>query len=80
MQKLDTLASDTFVDTLSSSGRVAAIGSEEIAETVVVGDEPQHRYLVQMDPLDGSSNIDPAYPPRKGYRRPQRVNCLAARS
>jgi fructose-1,6-bisphosphatase I len=39
---------------------VAAIGSEEIEETVIVGDSPAHRYLVQMDPLDGSSNIDVA--------------------
>ena len=60
VQKLDALASDTFVETLSSCGRVAAIGSEEIAETVIVGDDPKHRYLVQMDPLDGSSNIDVA--------------------
>jgi len=34
VQKLDTLASDTFVNTLSTCGRVAAIGSEEIAKTV----------------------------------------------
>ena len=60
VQKLDALASDTFVNTLSTCGRVAAIGSEEIAETVIVGDDPEHRYLVQMDPLDGSSNIDVA--------------------
>ncbi len=60
VQKLDALASDTFVDKLSTCGRVAAIGSEEIAETVIVGDDPEHQYLVQMDPLDGSSNIDVA--------------------
>ena len=60
VQKLDALASDTFVNKLRNCGHVAAIGSEEIAETVVVGDDPQHRYLVQMDPLDGSSNIDVA--------------------
>ena len=60
VQKLDSLASDTFVRTLSNSGHVAAIGSEEIADTVVVGDGPQYRYFVQMDPLDGSSNIDVA--------------------
>ena len=60
VQKLDALASDTFVNTLSDSGRVAAIGSEEIEKTVIVGDDKDHRYLVQMDPLDGSSNIDVA--------------------
>ena len=60
VQYLDTAASDTFVDVLSESGRVAAIGCEEIEDTVVVGDGPQHNYIVQMDPLDGSSNIDVA--------------------
>ena len=60
VQYLDTAASDTFVDVLSKSGRVAAIGSEEIEETVIVGDSPRHNFIVQMDPLDGSSNIDVA--------------------
>ena len=60
VQLLDTAASDTFVDVLSGSGRVAAIGCEEIDDTVVVGDGPRHSYIVQMDPLDGSSNIDVA--------------------
>ena len=60
VQLLDTAASDTFVDVLSGSGRVAAIGCEEIEDTVVVGDGPRHGYIVQMDPLDGSSNIDVA--------------------
>ena len=60
VQLLDTAASDTFVDVLGSSGRVAAIGCEEIEGTVIVGDGPRHSYIVQMDPLDGSSNIDVA--------------------
>jgi len=60
VQLLDTAASDTFVDVLSRSGRVAAIGCEEIEDTVVVGDSARHCYVVQMDPLDGSSNIDVA--------------------
>ena len=60
VQLLDTAASDTFVDVLSRSGRVAAIGCEEIEDTVVVGDSARHGYVVQMDPLDGSSNIDVA--------------------
>jgi fructose-1,6-bisphosphatase I len=60
VQILDTFSSETLVNTLSQCGRVAAIGSEEIEETVIVGDSPAHQYLVQMDPLDGSSNIDVA--------------------
>jgi fructose-1,6-bisphosphatase I len=60
VQILDTFSSETFVETLTHCGRVAAIGSEEIEETVIVGDTPTHQFLVQMDPLDGSSNIDVA--------------------
>ena len=60
VQILDTFSSDTLVDTLKQCGRVAAIGSEEIEETIIVGDSSTHQYLVQMDPLDGSSNIDVA--------------------
>ena len=60
VQILDSFSSDTLVETLTQCGRVAAIGSEEIEETVIVGDSPAHQYLVQMDPLDGSSNIDVA--------------------
>lgn len=60
VQILDEAASSTFVDVLSKSGRVAAIGCEEIETTVIVGDGKNQSYLVQMDPLDGSSNIDVA--------------------
>ena len=60
VQILDTFASDTLVSVLKGSGRVAAIGCEEIEGTVVVGDGPGQDYIVQMDPLDGSSNIDVA--------------------
>jgi fructose-1,6-bisphosphatase I len=60
VQILDTAASDIFVDALTKSNRVAAIGCEELENTVLVGDEKDKPYLVQMDPLDGSSNIDVA--------------------
>ncbi len=60
VQILDEQSSDIFVDTLSGSGAVCAIGSEEIAEGVFVGHGDSQRYLVLMDPLDGSSNIDVA--------------------
>ncbi len=60
VQILDTFASDAFVSVLKGSGRVAAIGCEEIEGTVVVGDGRGQDYIVQMDPLDGSSNIDVA--------------------
>lgn len=60
VQILDTFSSKTLVSTLSQCGRVAAIGDEEEEKSTVVGDSPKHQYLVQMDPLDGSSNIDVA--------------------
>ena len=60
VQRLDTFSSDTFVEVLSQSGRVAAIGCEEIEGPVFVGDDTQHAYIVLMDPLDGSYNIDVA--------------------
>ncbi len=60
VQILDEQSSDIFVGVLTQSGAVAAVGSEEIAEGVIVGDEDAQRYVVLMDPLDGSSNIDVA--------------------
>ena len=60
VQILDEQSSDIFVDVLSKSGAVAAVGSEEIAEGVIVGQGDAQRYVVLMDPLDGSSNIDVA--------------------
>ena len=75
VQYLDTAASDTFVEVLKKSDRVAAIGCEEIEEPVIVGDSRQLNYIVQMDPLDGSSNIDVAISIGSIFgiwRRPQR--------
>lgn len=60
VQILDTFSSKTLVNALSQCGRVAAIGDEEEEHATVIGDSAQHQYLVQMDPLDGSSNIDVA--------------------
>jgi fructose-1,6-bisphosphatase I len=60
VQRLDKASSDIFVDVLSKSGRVAIIGCEEIERPVIAGDDEQHAYMVLMDPLDGSSNIDVA--------------------
>ena len=60
MQRLDAAGSDIFVGLLGGSGRVAAIGSEEIEDPVVAGEDRAQAYIVQMDPVDGSSNIDVA--------------------
>ena len=60
VQRLDKASSDIFVETLSGSGHVAAIGCEEIEKPVIVEGEVADGYIVLMDPLDGSSNIDVA--------------------
>ncbi|MCH7736753.1 MAG: fructose-1,6-bisphosphatase [Chloroflexi bacterium] len=60
VERLDTASSDIFVETLSQSGHVAAIGCEEIEKPVIVEGEVADGFIVLMDPLDGSSNIDVA--------------------
>ncbi|MBC8280401.1 MAG: fructose-1,6-bisphosphatase [Chloroflexi bacterium] len=60
VQRLDEASSNIFVETLSGSGHVAAIGCEEIENPVIVEGEVADGFIVLMDPLDGSSNIDVA--------------------
>lgn len=60
VQRLDAASSDIFVETLSQSGHVAAIGCEEIERPVIVEGDVADGFIVLMDPLDGSSNIDVA--------------------
>ena len=60
VQRLDSASSDIFVETLSRSGHVVAIGCEEIERPVIVEGDVADGYIVLMDPLDGSSNIDVA--------------------
>jgi len=57
VQKLDVYANDLLISMLSRNGRVCAIGSEELALPVIVGEQWAGKYVVNMDPLDGSSNI-----------------------
>lgn len=58
VQHLDKVTSDIFVEVLRQSGHVAAIGCEEIERPVIVEGDVADGYIVMMDPLDGSSNID----------------------
>ena len=60
VQRLDKTSSDIFVETLSQCGQVAAIGCEEIEDPVIIEGDVGGGYIVLMDPLDGSSNIDVA--------------------
>ena len=48
------------LDFLRKSGQVAVIGCEELEKPVVVPKGDSGPYMVLMDPLDGSSNIDVA--------------------
>lgn len=55
-QKLDVLANIRFSRALTRGGEVCAIISEEESEPVTVN--LNSKYVVAIDPLDGSSNID----------------------
>jgi fructose-1,6-bisphosphatase I len=60
-QKLDVFANDTFIQTLINREIVCGIASEESDDFITVaGNDNNHnnKYVVLMDPLDGSSNID----------------------
>ena len=56
-QKLDVIANIRFVRALRNGGEVCAIISEEEDEVIHTGNT-KGKYIVAMDPLDGSSNID----------------------
>ena len=55
-KKLDVIANQILIDSLSANPAVAGLASEEEEQFVSAND--QGRYLVLFDPLDGSSNID----------------------
>lgn len=58
-QKLDKISDDVFMRVLSAGKSVAGIGSEEQEEPFICGDEGRvGKYILLIDPLDGSSNID----------------------
>lgn len=56
-QNLDVAADIRFTRALKKGGEVAAIISEEV-EDVIDLNNPRAKYIVAIDPLDGSSNID----------------------
>ncbi|HOZ30094.1 MAG TPA: class 1 fructose-bisphosphatase [Bacteroidales bacterium] len=59
-QKLDIYADETFTKAIQASGLVCGIASEECDEVTVFDDDLSRdgNYVICMDPLDGSSNID----------------------
>jgi len=60
VKKLDILANKTFIASLELGGHCCGVASEENEEFIAF-DGPssvQGKYIVAIDPLDGSSNID----------------------
>jgi len=59
-KKLDVIANNEFIKALRSGKQCAAIISEENEDVVLFDDETTRnaKYIVAIDPLDGSSNIE----------------------
>jgi fructose-1,6-bisphosphatase I len=59
-QKLDIFADKTFINALRSSGECCGVASEENQDEIIFTDKfaRKGKYIVCIDPLDGSSNID----------------------
>ena len=59
-QKLDVYADEIFIGSLLSSGECCGVATEENENEIVFSDKfaSKGKYIVCMDPLDGSSNID----------------------
>ncbi|NNC48978.1 MAG: class 1 fructose-bisphosphatase [Flaviramulus sp.] len=60
-QKLDVYANEKFIQTLTNRNIVCGIASEEEDHFISINSQDenhQNKYIVLIDPLDGSSNID----------------------
>jgi fructose-1,6-bisphosphatase I len=60
-QKLDVYANEKFIQTLKNRNIVCGIASEEEDDFISINSQDenhQNKYIVLIDPLDGSSNID----------------------
>ena len=59
-QKLDIYANEQFISALKSGGECCIVASEENEEIVMLDTDVSldAKYIVAIDPLDGSSNID----------------------
>uniref|UniRef100_A0A8C4JVA4 Fructose-1,6-bisphosphatase 1 n=1 Tax=Dromaius novaehollandiae TaxID=8790 RepID=A0A8C4JVA4_DRONO len=58
VKKLDILSNDLVINMLKSSFSTCVIVSEENKDALIVEAEKRGKYIVCIDPLDGSSNID----------------------
>ncbi|WP_242092530.1 class 1 fructose-bisphosphatase [Aestuariivivens sediminicola] len=60
-QKLDVYANEKFIQTLTKRNIVCGIASEEEDDFITINSQDenhQNKYVVLIDPLDGSTNID----------------------
>lgn len=60
-QKLDVFANEAFIKTLTNREIVCGIASEEEDDFITIkgrNEKNDNKYVVLIDPLDGSSNID----------------------
>ena len=60
-QKLDVYANDKFIQTLTRRNIICGLASEEEDDFITINSQDenhQNKYVVLIDPLDGSSNID----------------------
>ena len=60
-QKLDVYANNKFIQTMTKRNIVCGIASEEEDDFISINsqdEQNQNKYVVLIDPLDGSSNID----------------------
>ncbi len=57
-KKLDVIANNIFIAALAKSGEVSIIISEENEDPIFLEGAEEEKYIVAIDPLDGSSNID----------------------
>ena len=58
--RLDILANDIFISTLRNRGEICGLASEEMEDFIAFEDDihKEAKYVILIDPLDGSSNID----------------------
>ena len=57
VKKLDILANDIFLEKFQESKNVAMVGCEELEKPQIFNNSIS-KFLINMDPLDGSSNIE----------------------
>lgn len=76
-QKLDVFANDRFKSALAARGHVCAIASEEEEHFIEFTNSKKEasKYIVAIDPIDGSSNIDVNVPVGTIFSIYRRLSC-----